>query len=227
MIAAPNRTMLEVPVYNTSGEKVTTLEVDEAALGGRVNVSLLKQAVVSYHANRRRGAASTRSRGMKAGSTRKLFRQKGTGNARRGAARTNILRGGGVAFAKGGRDYRKKLPKKMRRAALKSAILAKILGDDLLVLEGLKVDAPATKQMATLLQKLKIDRSCLLAVPQHDRNAYLSSRNIPDLTVRTAEELNAFDVATRRKMVVTAEAMGLLTSRPPAQDAPDTREDDS
>jgi len=147
------------------------------------------------------------------GSTRKLFRQKGTGFARRGARRTNILRGGGVAFAKRPREFRKALPKKMRKRALESAILAKILGHDLMVLEGLEMDGPRTRRMAGVMENLKIDRSCLLALRERDRNIYLSARNIPDLTVRIAEELNAFDVATRQKMVVTGEAMKALMAR--------------
>lgn len=202
--------MLEVPVYNTDGEKIETLKVDEEVFGGTVNVALLKQAIVAYHANRRRGTATTKGRSDVEGSTKKLFRQKGTGFARRGARRTNIVRGGGVAFAKKPRDFRKALPKKMRKRALESAILAKILGHDLMVLEGLQMDAPQTRQMAGVLEKLKIHRSCLLTLGERDRNVYLSARNIPDLTVRIAEELNAFDVATRQKMVVTAEAMKAL-----------------
>ena len=202
--------MLEVPVYNPEGRKVKDLPVDESVFGGSVNVALLKQAIVAYHANRRQGSAATRGRGRVEGSTRKLFRQKGTGNARRGPIRTNIMRGGGVAHAKQPRDFRQKLSKNMRKAALDSAILAKILGQDLLVLEGLTVEGPKTSRMAEVLKNLKINRPCLLALGSPDRNVYLSSRNISDLTVRVADELNAFEVATRRKMIVTPEAMQAL-----------------
>ena len=205
--------MLEVPVYNTDGEKIETLKVDEEVFGGTVNVALLKQAIVAYHANRRQGTAATKGRGEVEGSTKKLFRQKGTGFARRGPRRTNLLRGGGVAFAKKRRDFRKALPKKMRRRALESAILAKILGDDLMVLDGLQMDAPRTGRMAGVLGNLKINRSCLLTLAERDRNIYLSARNIPDLTVRVTEELNAFDVATRQKMVVTSGAMKALMAK--------------
>jgi len=204
--------MLEVPVYNIDGLKIDTIKVDEAVFGGEVNAPLLKQAVVAYHANRRRGSAATKGRGSVAGSTRKLFRQKGTGNARRGNIRTNIMRGGGVAFAKTPHSFRLKMPRKMKRAALKSAILAKLLGNDLAVIDGLKAESPKTRQMADMLRNLKINRSCLLALAERDRNVYLSSRNIPDLSVCIAAELNAFDVATRRKMLVTSEAMKMLIS---------------
>ena len=205
--------MLEVPVYNTKGEKVDTIEVDERVFGSSVNVALLKQAVVAYHANSRRGTAATKGRAMVDGSTRKIFRQKGTGNARRGNIRTNILRGGGVAFAKRPGKFRKTLPRKMRRAALASAILAKIIGNDLLVLDALEIESPKTGRMAGVLKNLKINRSCLLALAQRDRNIYLSARNIPDVAVRITDELNGFDVATRQKMVVTADAMKALMGR--------------
>ncbi len=205
--------MLSLPVYDTEGRQVDTMKIDEALFGTRVNVALLKQAIVAYHANRRRGTAATKGRAEVEGSTRKLFRQKGTGNARRGNIRTNLLRGGGAAFAKKPRDFRQKLSKNMRRAALRSAILAKMLGNDLLLIQGLSAKAPKTAVMAGVLRRLKIDRSCLLTLAERDHNLYLSSRNIPNLTVRTAEELNAFDVATRQKMLMTTDAMKVLTTR--------------
>jgi len=202
--------MLEVPVYNTEGKQIETMSVSDEAFGTRVNTALLKQAVVGYHANKRQGTVATKSRGMVQGSTKKLFRQKGTGNARRGSARTNVLRGGGVAFSKQRRDFRKKMPQKMRIAAWKTAVLAKILGNDLAVVDGLACDEPKTSQMAKLLDNLSINRSCLLALHERDANIYLSSRNLQDLTVRTAEELNAFDIATRQKMIITRQAMEML-----------------
>ena len=204
--------MLDVPVYNTNGEQVDSFAVDEQVLGGKVNVPLLKQAVVAYHAGRRRSAATTKSRGMVSGSSRKLFRQKGTGNARRGTIRTNILRGGGVAFGKKPRSFRKRLPRKMRRAAVASAILAKVLGEDLIIVDELKLESPRTKDMAKIVANLKINRSCLLTLAEQDTDTYLSARNLPDITVRAACDLNAYDIATRQKMLVTLEAMKALTA---------------
>lgn len=207
--------MLEVPVYNTQGEQVDTLHVDERLFGGTVNTSLLKQAVVTYHANKRQGTVATKSRGLVQGSTKKLFRQKGTGYARRGNIRTNIMRGGGVTFGKETRDFRKKFPRKMRHAALSSALLAKMLSNDLMVLSGLQLDAPKTSALAEIMKNLKINRTCLLTLQDRDRNVYLSSRNIADITVRIASELNAFDILSRRKMVVTSDAMqSLMNSQP-------------
>jgi len=205
--------MLEVSVYNTAGEMIETLQIDEERFGNTVNVDLLKQAIVAYHANKRQGSATTKGRGQVVGSTRKIFRQKGTGRARRGNVRTHVVRGGGVTFAKEPRDFRKGLPRKMRRRALDSAILAKLLGHDLLVVDGLEVTEPKTRLVAELLANLKINRSCLLTIPERNQALWKSARNIPDVTVRTAGELNAFDVATRQKMLVTREAMDMLLSQ--------------
>lgn len=202
--------MVEVPVYNTEGKQIETLKVDEQTFGGEVNVALLKQAVVAYHTNQHQGSAATRGRGQVAGSDRKLYRQKGTGYARRGNIRTNIMRGGGVAFAKQPYRVRLSMNRKMRRKALDSAILAKLLGQSLLVVDGLKLETPKTKTVAGVLDKLSIDRSCLLALAQRDDVLYRSARNIPDVTVRTVAELNAFDVATRQKMLLTRDAMETL-----------------
>jgi len=206
--------MFEIPVYNTAGEKIDTLKIDPMCFGGRVNVALLKQAIVAYHANKHLGTAATKNRAQVEGSTRKLFRQKGTGYARRGAIRTGKVRGGGVTFAKIPHKPSKKLPKKMRRRALDSAILAKIIGSDLLVVEGLSANEPKTRYIADLLKKLQINRSCLLTLAEHDENLYLSARNIPDLTVRVVKDLNAFEVATRDKLLMTREAFSALLSRP-------------
>lgn len=202
--------MLEVPVYNTQGQQVETLQVDEQRFGGQVNVALLKQAVVMYHTNRHQGSAATRNRGRVEGSTRKLYAQKHTGNARRGPIRTNIMKGGGVAFAKIPHRSRLSMSKKMRRAALDSAILAKMLGSDLVVVDGLKLEKPRTREVASVLQRLSIQRTCLLTMGGVDDVLYRSARNIQGVAVRTVAELNAFDVAVRQKMLLTREAMDTL-----------------
>ncbi len=205
--------MLDVPIYNTAGEKIDTLQVDEERFGKTVNVPLLKQVIVAYRANRRQGSASTRGRSQVSGSTRKLFRQKGTGRARRGNIRTNVLRGGGVAFAKTPGGFEKGLPRKMRRKALDSAILAKILGQDLLVLDELSVSEPKTKVVAEVMVNLKINRSCLLTIGRHDEVLWKSARNLPDVHVCVAGDLNALEVVNRQKMVITREAMNLLLDK--------------
>ncbi|MBC8217703.1 MAG: 50S ribosomal protein L4, partial [Planctomycetes bacterium] len=137
--------MIDLAVYNIDGQKVDSLKVDEAAFGGSIRHPLLKQAIVMYHANKRVGTAATKSRGMVAGAGKKLFRQKGTGNARVGNIRTGKRVGGGVTFAKTTRDFRQRMPKKQRKLARDSAILAKLLGNNVVVVDGLKFDKPRTK----------------------------------------------------------------------------------
>jgi large subunit ribosomal protein L4 len=205
--------MLEIPVYNTSGEKVEDLQIDESVFGGEVNVDLLKQAVLTYQAHGRQGTARTKSRSEICGTTKKMYRQKGTGNARHGNRKAPILRSGGHAFAKRPREFGGKLPKKMRRAALRSAILAKALGGDLCVLDGLEMSEPKTKELAAVMANLKINRRCLLALGERNKTIYLSSRNLPDVTVRIVEELNACDVATRPKLILTRQAIDTLTAQ--------------
>jgi large subunit ribosomal protein L4 len=202
--------MLEVQVYDMQGNEVEKLQVDQEVFGGEVNTSLLKQAIVAYHTNTHQGSAANKSRGMVAGSTRKLFRQKGTGNARRGPRRTPVVKGGGVTFAKRPYRVRHAMNRKMKRKALNSAILAKLLGEDLMVVKDLKLDAPKTKTMAQMFAGLKIDRSCLLALAGQDEAVYLSTRNLPKTAVMTVADLNAYEVAKRVKMVVSREAMDLL-----------------
>src|SRR5580698_1225742 len=123
--------MIEVPIYNQTGEKIETFSVDEAKLGGEVNKALLKQAMVMYHANQRQGTVRTLARGEVAGSTRKIFRQKGTGNARMGTIRQPVRKGGGHAKQKRPKDWRQAMPKKARRLARNSAILSKIQSNEM------------------------------------------------------------------------------------------------
>src|SRR3954470_15042897 len=137
--------MIEVPVFNQSGEKVSTIKVDEAKLGGEVRKELLKQALVMYHANQRQGTVRTLARGEVEGSTRKIFRQKGTGNARQGTIRQPVRKGGGHAKQKRPKDWRQSMPKQARRLARNSAILSKIQSNDIRVLDKIDLAEPKTK----------------------------------------------------------------------------------
>ena len=139
--------MIDVPVYNMSGEQTGAMQINEAVLGGRVRTDLLKQAVVLWTANQRQGSARTKSRGMVEGSTRKLYRQKGTGNARMGTVRTNIRRGGGVAFAKLDRDFRRDMPKKMRQLARNSALLAKLKANNVAIVISSRLTSPRQRRL--------------------------------------------------------------------------------
>ncbi|MHC4416056.1 MAG: 50S ribosomal protein L4 [Planctomycetota bacterium] len=196
--------MIELPVYDKKGKSVETLAIDEALLGTEVRPRLLKQAYVVFHANRRQGAARTRGRSDVEGSTRKLYRQKGTGNARVGNRRTNIRRGGGVAFAKRKtrEDYRLRMPKKMRRLANRNALLAKLTDDEVKCFADLTFEDPKTRDLKAVLDAVGVNRTCLIALAPANRNAALSARNLPHVETLRIEQLNAFELLNHRYLVV-------------------------
>lgn len=210
--------MIDLAVYNTDGQEVESLKVDEAVFGGSVRYTLLKQAIVMYHANKRVGTAANKSRGMVAGSSRKLFRQKGTGNARVGNIRTGKRVGGGVTFAKSLRDFGKRMPKKQRRLARDSAILAKLLSNNVVVVDGLNFEKPKTKDFIGILNNLKIERSCLVTISSEDVNLCKSANNIPKVTVMPVDELNAGDICNYRKILFTKEAFLAVLNRDQASE---------
>ena len=138
--------------------------------------------------------------------TKKMYRQKGTGNARAGSIRTVIRRGGGVAFAKVKRDFGKDMPKKQRQLATRSAILGKLLSESVVVIDQLDFTQPKTKDFVQVLGNLKINRSCLVAVPERDDNLHKSVRNIPKVDMMLVSDLNAGDICNKQKMLFTKEA---------------------
>src|SRR5687768_4985561 len=202
--------MIEVPVYNQSGEKLKPIQVDEAKLGGEVRKALLKQALVHYHANQRQGTVQTLARGEVAGSTRKMFRQKGTGNARTGGIRNPIKKGGGHAKQKRPKDWRQAMPKKQRQLATKSAILSKIQSNDLLVVDAVTLEQPKTKLVAQMYKALGIDRSCLFALAGRDENVERSARNLDRTTLTTVSQLNAWDIMRNRTLLMTKDGFEQL-----------------
>jgi large subunit ribosomal protein L4 len=202
--------MIEVPVFSQSGQKVDSIQVDEAKLGGEVRPQLLKQALVYYHANQRQGTVRTQARGEVAGSTRKMFRQKGTGNARTGGIRNPIKVGGGHAKQKRPKEWRQGMPIKQRRLATKSAILSKIKSQDIKVIDQLKFEQPKTKLVAALFKTLGIDRSCLLAINGRDEVLERSARNIDRTTLTTVKQLNAWDILRNRTLLMSKEGLEAL-----------------
>jgi len=210
--------VIDLAVYNTDGQEVESLKVDEAVFGGSVRYPLLKQAIVMYHANKRVGTAANKGRSMVAGSSKKLFRQKGTGNARIGNIRTGKRVGGGVTFAKSLRDFGKRMPKKQRRLARDSAILAKLLSNNVVVVDGLNFEKPKTKDFVGILNNLKIERSCLLTISSEDVNLCKSANNIPKVAVIPVDELNAGDICNYRKMLFTKEAFLAVLNRDQASE---------
>jgi large subunit ribosomal protein L4 len=202
--------MLSVPVFSMKGESRGTLDIDPVVLGGKVRTRLLKQAVVAFLDHQRQHSARTKGKKHVAGSTRKLYRQKGTGNARMGQIRTPVRKGGGRAFAKRGPRSTKELPKKMRRLARDSAILAKIHAREVLVVDGFDCRAPKTKAFASMLTALSVDRGCLFALHAPDKNAHLSARNIHNTDIKVVDELNAYEVLRRPRLILTRPAFEKL-----------------
>jgi len=205
--------MINLAVYNKEGKEVESLKVDESIFGGSVRYPLLKQAIVRHQANQRVGTAATKSRGMVRGTTKKLFRQKGTGSARAGSRRTGKRVGGGVTFAKVSRDFGKRMPKKQRQLATDSAVLAKLLSDSVVVVDELNFEAPRTKDFVNVLGNLKIDRSCLVMINDYDENVYKSARNIPKIAIMPVSQLNAGEVCNHSKLLFTKEAFVSLLNR--------------
>lgn len=195
---------MEIPVLDKKGKKVGVMAVDADALGGIVNPALIKQAYVRYHSNLRQGSARTRSRGLVSGSTRKLYRQKGTGRARSGPIRTPLRKGGGHTFAKtrGREAFRKDMPIKMRRKANRNALLAKLIDGEVKVIDSLELDSPRTRVFRDLLDACKVDRTCLVAVAPENEHARLSARNLDDVTVVNARQLTCWEMLNHRYLVI-------------------------
>lgn len=209
--------MIELPVHSQTGESLGTFEVDEALLGGEVRPVLLKQAYVRTHANKRQGTVKTKARGEVEGSTRKLYKQKGTGNARRGSIRANILRGGGHAKAKQPHSWRQDMPVKMRRLANRNAILAKAVDGEIRLVDKIDFEKPSTKAFAGLLKAIEVDKSCLVAVASTQGAAARSAKNLDSVSLTHIDRLNVFDMLTHRYLVLEKAAFEGYLERIKAQ----------
>ncbi|MFN4259540.1 MAG: 50S ribosomal protein L4 [Gemmataceae bacterium] len=214
MSATETALPINLKVYNRQGEEIGVVEVDPAEFGGSVNRQLLHDVVLMHLANQRAGTHSTKRRGEVAGSTRKLFRQKGTGNARVGTRRTNKRRGGGTAKGPKPRDYEYHLPKKAVRAAVRMALLSKFLDQETVIIDELSLPEPKTKEMADILKKLRLDgQSCLIGTADHDPVVYQSARNIPGVQVAPAKELNTYAVLRPKRLLLTKAALEALRAK--------------
>jgi large subunit ribosomal protein L4 len=211
----PETTPLTLKVVNQKGESVGTVQVDPSEFGGSVNRQLLHDVVLMHLANQRAGTHSTLRRGEVAGSTKKLFRQKGTGNARVGTRRTNKRKGGGTAKGPKPRDYEYHLPKRAVRAATRMALLSKFQDDEVLVIDDFKLPAIKTKDMAGILKTLKLDKtSCLIGLADYDAKVYRSARNIPGVEVAPARQFNAYSVLRPKRLLLTRAALEALRQKP-------------
>ncbi|MEK4563227.1 50S ribosomal protein L4 [Alkalihalobacillus sp. FSL R5-0424] len=199
--------MPKVTVFNQTGSEVGDIELADSVFGIEPNESVLHDAVVMQQASLRQGTHKTKGRSEVRGGGRKPWRQKGTGRARQGSIRSPQWVGGGVVFGPTPRSYSFKLPKKVRRLAIKSALSSKVQASEVIVLEDLKFDAIKTKDMAAVLSGLSIAKKALVVVSDYNENVELSSRNLPNVTVLTADSVNVLDVLKHDKLVLTKAAV--------------------
>lgn len=206
--------MVSLPVYNKSGAEIGTYEIDPAAIAPKISQQLLHDVVVMYQASARQGTHRTKDRSDVAGTTKKMYRQKGTGNARAGSRRAPQRRGGYHVFALRERDYGYRLPKKAVQAATRMAIARKLQSQDVVVIDELSFGEPKTKEMAGILKALNLaGKSTLVATAGLDQNVYRSARNINKVTVSPVADLNALAVLQPRKLLVTKAALDVIKER--------------
>lgn len=199
---------VSLPVYDRSGNEVGQYEIDPAELAPRISKQLLHEAVIMYQANQRQGTFKTKTRGEVSGTTKKMYRQKGTGNARAGSRRSPVRRGGGHAHAKQPRDFGYRLPKQALRVATRMALAARIADSEVKLIDDLAFSEPKTKDMASILKALKIDGNRLLvAVRGYDVNLYKSVRNMAGVSVLPVAELNALEILQPRAVLMTKAAL--------------------
>ena len=199
--------MPKVALFNQSGTQVGDIELSDAVFGIEPNESVLHDAVVMQQASLRQGTHDVKGRSEVRGGGRKPWRQKGTGRARQGSIRSPQWVGGGVVFGPTPRSYSYKLPKKVRRLAIKSALASKVKAEEIVVLEGLTLEAPKTKEMVSVLTNLSAGHKALIVTADYNDNVALSARNIPGVTFVTAEGINVLDVLKHDKLVITKEAV--------------------
>jgi len=190
-----------VDVKNIKGKKVTTIDLVENIFDVPVKSRVLHEVVTMQLANRRAGNASVKHRGDVKGSSRKLFRQKGTGRARRGDIKSPLLRAGGVVFGPDGRNYAFKVPKKVRKLALKMALSSKLQANELMVLDKFELKQIKTKDFVDMLRGLNLTNA-LIVTGEHNENLELSSRNVPDIKVLRSEGLNVYDILKHKTLIL-------------------------
>jgi len=206
--------MATLPIFDRTGKEVGSYDIDPSEIAPRINKQLLHDAVVMYQCNLRQGTAKSKSRAEVAGSTKKMYRQKGTGNARAGSRRSGIRRGGGHIFAKTPRDWTFRMPRKALRLATQMAVASKLRDAQVVVIDDLAFDAPRTKDMAAILRALGCDGgSLLVTTAAYDINVLRSARNIDKVSVSHVSELNALTVLMPRRVLLTKSALDAIRDR--------------
>ncbi|MBR9980554.1 MAG: 50S ribosomal protein L4 [Desulfatitalea sp.] len=204
--------MATVDVINIQGDKVSQAELPDAIFDVAINKAVMHQVVVAQLANRRAGTAKVKNRSEVVGSTRKLYRQKGTGRARRGDIKSPLLRGGGVIFGPHPRSYAQKVPKKVRRLALKMALTSKLQDAELLVMDRFDLGEVKTKAFVSVCQNVQV-ANALIVTSDQDRNLELSARNVPGVKVMRCEGLNVYDILKYEKLVLLEGAIKGIEGR--------------
>nr|MBC7245633.1 50S ribosomal protein L4 [Chloroflexota bacterium] len=201
---------MQVSVRNMAGETVSQIELRDDIFGLEPHEAVMHQAVLRQLANARLGTADTKTRGEVSGGGRKPWRQKHTGRARQGSIRAPHWKGGGVVFGPHPRSYRMRMPRKMRRLALKSALSVKAAENNIVLLDELAMEAPSTKDMLALLDNLQVESSALILLPERDENVEKSARNIPDVKTLHAGCLNVMDILKYDTLILPVKALKLI-----------------
>ena len=199
-------------VQNVKGKQISQVELADEVFSVPVKASVLHEVVTMQLANRRAGTAAVKHRSDIKGSRRKLYRQKGTGRARRGDIKSPLLRGGGVVFGPDGRNYKYQVPKKVKKLALKMALSSKLTGNELVVLDRFELEEIKTKEFVGVLKNLNLD-SALIVTDENNENLQLSSRNVRDIKVLRSEGLNVYDILKYRTLVLLEPAVKNIEGR--------------
>jgi len=199
--------MPKVNVYNILGEQVGEIELSDNVFGVEINHDALHQVVKNHLANRRQGTQSAKTRAEVSGGGRKPWRQKGTGRARQGSIRSPQWTGGGIVFAPKPRDYSYKVPKKVKRLAIKSALSSKVVENKIIVLDKLSLDQPKTKEMVKILENIKASKKALIVIESKDENVIKSARNIPNVQTTLVNSLNVYDILRYDSFIITQDAV--------------------
>lgn len=203
---------MKIPVYNMAGEEVDSVDLPASIFEAKVNRDLMHQALVRQMANARLGTHKTKGRSDVNRSTRKIYRQKGTGNARHGSRRAPIFVGGGIAHGPKPRSYVKTMPRKMRRAALRSALTVKASNNDLVLVNDMQMDVPKTKEMVAAMNRLVGNNTALVLLAERNSNVEKSANNLPDVKTLRANYLNIRDLLGYDKIVMPLAALAVLDS---------------
>jgi large subunit ribosomal protein L4 len=207
-VAAP---VLTVDVVDQTGERTGELQLDPEVFSGTVNTAVMHQALMRQLANARQGTHDTKTRTEVRGGGRKPYKQKGTGRARQGSTRAPQYEGGGIVFGPHPRSYRQDMPRKMRRLALRGALTAKAQAGEIVVLSSFELEGPRTRAVVELLEKIEAGRRVLLVLGNHNEVLERSARNLPQVRVLLASNLNIRDLLTGETVVMTRDAVEHVT----------------